>query len=539
MPEALAKSSRRSTAWRIVIAALWLATMAGAFGAGAYVYHYRTKIQAWYEGRQGGQVIETEFYSLVVEKLDIPAQGRDGGIDALRDGLLFVNRLGDSWFIDKDHALHELSLKVPVNFDEFAADPYNEHTVKRDQFAVKDILVQHISGGIRLFASYNYWHADLDCYALRVSMLETTEADVISSAAGLNNGWRTVFETTPCRELSQARTGKTRNPTLGAGGRIVAISDSEIMLSVGGFGRETDDEDESIAPPTEKRSYGSTILIDVASGASRNYTFGLRNPQGLAVGTDGAVWLTDHGPRGGDELDLVLDGRNYGHPIVTYGTEYESKIWRRNPRQGHHDGFEKPIYAWVPSIGTSQLMAVRSPLFPYWQGDLLVTSLRAQTLFRVRVEDGRVIFVEPIFLEHRIRDIAETADGAIALKTDDNALLFIRPITAETMGRLDLSPQARGEILATACMGCHATTPDAPDGIGPNLWGVAGRRIASRENYAYSDALRAMKGNWTPEALGAFITDPQAAAPGTAMVLTTSYSPQEVDDLVAFISRLR
>lgn len=525
--------------WRLVIAVLWLITLGAAFGAGVAAYHYRTKIQAWYEFRQGGRIIETEFYTLVVEKLAVPAEGRDGGIDALKDGLLFVNRLGDAWFVDKARALHRLSLRVPINVDEFAEDPYNEHTVKQDQFAVKDILVQPTADGIRLFASFNYWHADQDCYALRVAALQTTPEAVIASAPGLNDGWRTVFETTPCRSLSQARTGKTRNPTLGAGGRIVALSDTQIMLSVGGFGRETDDEDESIAPPTEKRSYGSTILIDLAAGESRNFTFGLRNPQGLAIGTDGAVWLTDHGPRGGDELNLVLEGRNYGHPIVTYGTEYESKIWRRNPRQGHHDGFEKPIYAWVPSIGTSQLLAVRSPLFPYWAGDLLVSSLRAQTLFRVRIEDGRAIFAEPIPLEHRIRDLAEIADGTLVLKTDDNVLLFIRPVTAETLGRLNLSPEARGEVLAAACMGCHATTPDAPDGIGPNLWGIAGRRIASRENYAYSDALRGMQGDWTPDKLKAFLSDPQKVAPGTAMVLARPYSQREIDDIVAFISRLR
>lgn len=539
MPESTISPARRRTALRVGLGIAWLATLAGAFGAGAYVYHYRSKILGWYEARKGGQIIETEFYNLIVDKIEIPANGRDGGIDALRDGILFINRLGASWFIDNEQRLHKLSLQVPINFDEFATDPYNKNTTKLEQFAVKDILVQHTTGGVRLFASYNYWHADQDCYSLRVSVLQTTEQNVIDSAPELNKGWRTVFETTPCRTMSQSAKDKSRNPTLGAGGRIVAISENQIMLSVGGFGRETDDEGESVAPPTEKRSYGSTILINVETGESRNYVFGLRNPEGLAVGTDGAIWLTDHGPRGGDELNRVLEGRNYGHPIVTYGTEYGSMIWRRNPRQGHHDGFEKPIFAWVPSIGTSQLMAVRSALFPNWQGDLLVTSLKAQSIFRIRIEEGRAIFAEPILIERRIRDIAEMTDGTIVLKTDDNFMLFIRPVTAESFDRLNLSPEMRGAVLASSCMGCHATTPEAPDGIGPNLWGVTGRQIASREGYAYSDAMRRMKGSWTPDTLKQFIANPQATVPGTTMVLPNTFSERETADIVAFITSLR
>lgn len=512
--------------------------MAAAFAAGVYAYRERATLRAWFRAVDGGQVLETGLYNVIIEELEIPAQGRDGGIDALEDGVLFVNRLGQSWFIDRDRKLHPLAARVPINYDEFESDPYNENTIQREQFSVKDILVQIVPGGIRLLASFNYWHAEDDCYALRVSSLETTEQQLLDSTGTLNSGWRTVFETTPCRPLSQAPSGKTRNPTLGAGGRLAALSATQILLTVGGFGRETS-SDESVAPAVGKRSYGNTILIDLSTGDARDFTSGHRNPQGLTVAADGAVWLTDHGPRGGDELNRLVEGRNYGHPVVTYGTEYGSMVWRRNPRQGHHDGFEKPVYAWVPSIGVSQLVVIERPLFAHWRGDLLVSSLRGQSLFRVRVEDGRAVFAEPILIGHRIRDIVELVDGTVALKTDDGLLLYLRPIDAGTLYSLDLPPVARGEVLAAVCAGCHAMAPDGPDALGPNLWGTVGRRIASRKGYAYSPALRALSGSWTPEDLRRFLANPEQFAPGTTMQMATHYSDRELDDLVAYMERLR
>jgi glucose/arabinose dehydrogenase len=101
--------------------------------------------------------------------------------------------------------------------------------------------------------------------------------------------------------------------------------------------------------------------------------------------------------------------------------------WPANPQLGRHEGYAKPTYAWVPSIGVSQLIVIGPSAFPFWKGDLMVSSLLAQTLYRVRIEDGRAIYAEPIPIGHRIRDIAETVDGSIVLKSDDNFLIYLKP----------------------------------------------------------------------------------------------------------------
>ena len=98
--------------------------------------------------------------------------------------------------------------------------------------------------------------------------------------------------------------------------------------------------------------------------------------------------------------------------------------------QGQHDGFEMPIFSWIPSIGISNLIVNDSQLFPLWKHDLLIASLRAQSLFRVRVHEKHVVYVEQIHIGRRIRDITQMPDGRIALLTENNYALeiqFLKP----------------------------------------------------------------------------------------------------------------
>lgn len=511
-------------------------SLAAAFMAGVFTYRHRAKLRAYLGAVQGNTIIQTNLYNLRVRYVAIPAEGRDGGIDAFEDGILFANRRGQLWFVDSTLALHPLALRVPINVKEFEADPYNENTVSRDRFAVKDILVQRIPRGFRLLASHNHWNQESSCNTLRVSSIETTLEELRSPAAG--HQWETVFESQPCRPLTEQPNGKYRNPTLAAGGRLVALSADEVLLSVGGFGPETRTGPSTNAGGGE-HSYGKVLRIDVATRTSRPYSVGHRNPQGLAIGPNGDVWETEHAARGGDELNLLRDGANYGYPYVSYGTEYGSMAWSGNPRQGRHDGYEKPKFAWVPSIGISNLLVLRGNAFAHWAGDLFVSSLNAQTLFRVRVEDGRVIFVEPIRVEQRIRDVAEAADGRIVLKSDDNLLVYLSSADAASAENKDLKPAERGAILGSQCAGCHAFAQGGTDGLGPNLWGVVGRRIAGREQFNYSPALRAQRGQWTPERLREFLTDPATFAPGTSMQLTAPLHDAQIADLIAYLQTLR
>lgn len=534
----LAMPSMRQAFWLIA----WFLTVVGALFAGIYVHKYRATIRSLVQSVQPSEVIQTNLYILRMQKVAVPTEGRDGGIAALGDGLLLVNRNGKSWFVDHAKKLRSLNLGVPVNVSEFESDPYNVNTVSRDRFGVKDILVQSGPNGVRVLVSHTHWFPETDCYALRVSSIETSYDQIVSGASGSENDWRSVFETAPCRTLNQLKGGK-RAVTLGAGGRLAALSENEILLSVGGFGAESEGvEKESAAAASKDDSYGKIVLFDLVTGQSRIYTRGNRNPQGLAVGSDSRVWATEHGPKGADELNRVLDGRDYGWPHVTYGTEYEMMTWPGNPHQGRHDGYEKPMFAWIPSIGVSQLIVVEQNAFPFWKGDLIVSSLKSTSLFRVRIEDDRTIFAEPISIGHRIRDIAETRDGSIVLKTDDDFLAYLEPSSTDTAKGSDASSM-RGQLLATQCQGCHTFVEGGSAGIGPNLWGIVGRRVASVDEFNYSEALEAArlkmtKGRWTTEALNDFLSYPESFAPGNTMQMTTSYNESQVSDLIEYLETL-
>lgn len=517
------------------MAVLWLASLAAAGYAGALAYRNRATIRTMLAANP---VLETNLYNLSLREVALPIEGRsesrggiegrDGGVAPLRDGVLVADRMGLMWYLGPDLTLGALNARIPVNYSEFETDPYNVETTIRSRFAVKDILTQESpTGALRLLSSYNHWYAEDDCYSLRVGILETTTEDLISG--NVDADWATIWET-DCVALSE-NPGGIRNPTLGAGGRLVALTDDQILFAMGGFGPAT--------PNDPDGPYGKTVLIDLVTGESSHYSKGHRNPQGLAASSDGEIWLTEHAERGGDELNRIVEGEDYGFPIVSYGTNYESMVWKTNPRQGRHEGYRKPLFAWVPSIGSSQLIVLEKDLFRYWKGDLIVSSLRANSLFRVRVEDDRVIFVEPIRIGHRIRDITERADGAIVLKTDGDVLVVITPFDMDRMRLGDAEPEVRGRILASGCSGCHSLTEGGAEGIGPTLWNVVDRPVAARPGYGYSDALRRTGGRWTSDRLRAFLEDPQGFAPGTTMEMTSSYTDQEISDLITYLQTLQ
>jgi glucose/arabinose dehydrogenase len=166
------------------------------------------------------------------------------------------------------------------------------------------------------------------------------------------------------------------------------------------------------------------------------YSLGHRSPQGLAVHPEtGAIWENEHGPLGGDEVNVVLRGRNYGWPLVTYGRDYDgSTISELTSRPD----LEPPLMYWVPSIAISGLTFYTGDAFPEWKGNAFVGSMMAGRIRwtghiqRLTFENGRPIQREPILAEirQRIRDVRQGPDGLLYVLTDQNpgVLLRIEPV---------------------------------------------------------------------------------------------------------------
>ena len=150
------------------------------------------------------------------------------------------------------------------------------------------------------------------------------------------------------------------------------------------------------------------------------WSLGHRNIQGLALHPlTGELWHTEHGPQGGDELNRIEPGRNYGWPLITYGRNYGTGT--RIGEEGPREGFEQPLHHWVPtSIAPSGLAFVTSDRYPGWKGSLLVGALRGQALHRLSLEGRKVVGEQRLLaaLGARIRDVRQGPDGWIYLLTD-------------------------------------------------------------------------------------------------------------------------
>lgn len=150
------------------------------------------------------------------------------------------------------------------------------------------------------------------------------------------------------------------------------------------------------------------------------WSYGHRNPQGLAIDpSTGRVWATEHGPQGGDELNLIVKGGNYGWPVVGYGVNY--RTGRAIHEGTMREGMEDPAHVWVPSIGVSCLLFYTGEGFPAWKGNVLAGGLAGQVVARLTLEDANVISRENL-LERmgRVRDIRQGPDGLIYVAIEDD-----------------------------------------------------------------------------------------------------------------------
>ena len=152
---------------------------------------------------------------------------------------------------------------------------------------------------------------------------------------------------------------------------------------------------------------------------AETWTSGHRTPYGLAFGPDGRLWELEHGPRGGDELNLIERGKNYGWPLVSYATNYNGVPI---PSPDTRPDLAKPVIYWTPVIAPGNMTFYKGAMFPEWNGSLLISGLAGQSLSRVTFDGkGNAAPAERWFIGHRVRDVAVGPDGAVWLIEDANS----------------------------------------------------------------------------------------------------------------------
>ena len=272
----------------------------------------------------------------------------------------------------------------------------------------------------RIFLSYSYGDAGANNTRL-------ASARLVGDASGdaALEDVRVLFSADP-------KPGHSNN-----GGRIAFLPDGTLVLTLGdGFDRREAAQDpaSALGKIVRLRRDGGVPADNPFVGrpghAPAVLSLGHRNVQGVAVDpADGALLVSEHGARGGDEINRVLPGRNYGWPVVTGGLDYT--FARVTPFRAL-PGYEAPAWEWTPSIAPAGLAIYDGALFPGWRGDLLVPALAGRALHRVRrAADGRILGEEQLLTElgARLRDVRVAPDGSVQVLTDgpDGRLLRLSP----------------------------------------------------------------------------------------------------------------
>lgn len=212
------------------------------------------------------------------------------------------------------------------------------------------------------------------------------------------------------------------------GSRLAFLPDGTLLVTVGDrFGERDRAQDldnhlgKVIRITTDGAAPPDNPFVGVAGARPEIWTYGHRNPQGLVVdATSGAVWEQEHGPRGGDEINRLRAGANYGWPVITFGEEYSGGPIGEGTAK---EGMEQPDWVWVPSIAPSGMTVYDRSAFPSWRGDLLLGALAGQMLVRLDLDaDGRITGEERLLEGEigRIRDVRTAPDGTVYLITDDD-----------------------------------------------------------------------------------------------------------------------
>jgi len=170
------------------------------------------------------------------------------------------------------------------------------------------------------------------------------------------------------------------------------------------------------------------------------WAIGQRSQEGLGFDSSGNLWEVEHGPRGGDELNLIKKGANYGWPIISHGIDYPGPMM--GDGSVSRPGMEEPTYYWAPSTAPSGVAWYDAGLFPEWKGSLFVGMLRGNSLERLKIENGKVVNEEPLLTEvhMRVRDVRVGPDGAVYVLTDSGGG-SITDNTPATSKLLKLTPQ--------------------------------------------------------------------------------------------------
>ncbi len=495
--------------------------------------------------------IESIFFPLASKTVDVPMErfGAGGGLTSFGDSAVLLTHEGRIFDVKSPDNIVRANIETPDSgYTDFVAasktERYKDYWFIYPFFRYNAILYFSAEGKQGLAISYTEYHADKECFNTAVAVLhidpKITALEQVSATA---KDWDIMYRTRPCLPLKPQYRALEGHM---AGGRLAFKAPSTIYLSSGDYHWDGLNGPKALSQNMDN-DYGKVMAIDLVTREPTIVSRGHRNMQGITVDRNGRVWVLEHGIRGGDELNLVVAGNDYGWPSVTLGTLYSRLPVPHTGAYGRHDGYTKPVFAWLPSVAVSSLTTIEN-FHEAWDGDLLAASLINRALHRIRIEDNRVLFAERIPVgDNRIR-YAHVHKGQIIIWTDDRKLMFLTPkqnsYSSEFLtGYLAKRPYGddqRSKVKAAVeeCQACHSLDP-SDNSKAPSLATVFGGPVAGTAFDGYSKAMRAKSGTWTRADLKAFLSAPEKSVPGTVMPDPGIKDPFVIDELVDVLEAVK
>ena len=272
------------------------------------------------------------------------------------------------------------------------------------RFAITDIgILAESATKADLLVSFPTYNRAKDCVSVHLYRYTLNLASKISLTRG-----KLWFKSNPCVPVSAVQH---------AAGRIAVIDKKSTYLTIGDLGYSEIDN------VNLRGDLGSVFKVSAIT--REKISTGHRNQQGiLLIGKD--LYTSEHGPRGGDELNIIEKGVDYGWPAVTYGEPYSSGDYVRPKKTGSHEGYKKPLTYWVPSVAPTELVQLTGPRWGSWSGQIVMGTLREESLIFIELLDSKrvgEIAIHPV--NERIRDLEIGVNGEMIATTDSGKLLFI------------------------------------------------------------------------------------------------------------------
>ena len=429
-----------------------------------------------------------------------------GSLISVNDSLLIMDRLG-RLYSHNQSKLTNLNVRIPNNLEEYLLKYEGQSVIHKDAFRAYDL--KYTSKNKTLYVSYTKF--------IENNITKTCVSSI--KIDSLKNGyWTSVFESEPIKNKSHV--------SHAGGGKLEILNDNSLLLSFGYSDYVMNNSNKTLPLSMNiNKMIGKTVEIDLTDKSFKIFSMGHRNAQGLHRLGDNRIISTEHGPQGGDEINILNKDGNYGWPLKSFGTQYGTYKVINNSSD-----FIDPLYSFVPSIGISSILQIKK-FHKNWDSDLIVGSLKSQSLYRLKFDGEKILFQEPIWIGKRIRDIVEHNNKLVVL-TDDSFLIFIEVDEKKLAknvkggdGLIALSPSLK------KCIICHSFSQDNPNSLAPSLEKIKNKKIGSGMYKFYSKNMKNHGDIWNKNNLLKYLKSPNDFIDGTKMP-NQNLTSFEIDQII-------